>query len=330
MSTSSGRPRGHQDPMGSAYLPSKKSRLMSENRVSKINRLYEDVQKRKSRPGAEHAHRDSVVSNSSTSVLTVEGGLEDVTMLQGLLDRGPRAYGDLTLRPPAVRPVRPRALSPGRLREGLQSPLTSDADSMADEEDDLKLTPKLRSRRSIIRMSAESTPYRHAPEERMRPTNKKNTTRMQLRSQLGQPLPLGYIAHAAARPRADDTHRVDLESRLRNIMQKDRTSFEKRLQQIRQGYHDLPIGLQDDALSLQNKTREIEASETTIPFRDNTSVVAETEDLRSELNRHAQKLDEVLTLLRSTPTNSHVELIAWSACVIILILCNVYVYYYFP
>ncbi|AET40802.1 Kar1p Ecym_6431 [Eremothecium cymbalariae DBVPG len=334
--------------MGSTYLPSRESRLMSESRVSKINKLYEDVQRRRHNQVTNHSHRDSVVSNNSTSVVTVDiPSPDDLTMSQEFINRDKSSgFSDITLKPHTLHAI--RGVSPTRkYRNNLQSPINSDSEMMPEDDEAADLTPRLRSRRSIIRLSAESTPYRHSNQqtvyEMTQGTNssanasrvgyRKYNTRTQLRSQLGQPVPLGYISTMSEQPVNDQqtsiNENMDLESRLRKIMQKDKATFERRLQQIRQHYYQHPPSSVNEDMThsiMQNSVtdRNFDTSRQEGSVYDNS----ESEKIKNELHKTVEKLEEVLSLLHPTPSNYHFEFVMWSGCIIILTICNVYVYYF--
>ncbi|AMD19424.1 HBR523Cp [Eremothecium sinecaudum] len=333
--------------MDSVYVPSKNSRILSENRVSKINKLYEDVQKQRSKQQSNHTYGDSVVSNNSTSVVGLESPtLEEMNGPGPVVNRrNSISNSDFTIKPQSIftgKQTRPSPASSYGYNG--DSPDISYGESNFEreqEEDDQNLMPRLRSKGSIIRMSAENTPYKpvrqfmvgsqavrvRAQRSALRQSPRKRNTRTQLRSQLGKPVPLDYMPSSGAQyQRSAEDDSASLELRLKRIMEKDRSVFENKLRNIRRHYDEDPSETQ--APVMYNKvTANKHGTSTDNNVYDNAQV-NDGDHIRAELSKQTQKLDEILMLLRSSSNGTHMELLSWVTCIIILLFCNIYVYYY--
>lgn len=330
--------------MDSGFRPSNNSFMLSKSRVSKINKLC-DIQKQKDKQQINNTQNDYVVSNSSTSVVTLDSPtLDDMNKMHALPNRGrSNTYFDANMKLQQLfsSTNNKTAISPTkRFNSGLGSPDYSDdapLDEVEDDEERVDLNPKLRSRSSIIRLSRENTPYKRPNKTlelggmkqnsnslSVKRFDKKRNKKIELRSQLGQPVPLDYIPSSVPNNGSLTSYGPELETKLKRIIQRDKSLFESRLQQIRRHFDS---DSQKNIESLPTPKSTISGINTTT----NKNVFNEphTDEFRKELTEQAEKLNEVLQLLRSkSETSNRIEASLWMACIIILLLCNVYVYYY--
>lgn len=338
------------------FLPSKKSQKVSEERIAKINELYENIKR---------GHRDSVVSNNSTSVASQEQGADNCIPISTLEYRLPRAShtGQLKVKREndTISPFRanqtstPSASKP--LLHGFQASghyFGTGNDSCDGDDDDedyeaeLRFTPKLKSRRSLITMRRVSNSEEDqtndsfgdfAGSDRSNKSVRKLSRISSLRKTLGDPLPLPYVSkdpfssststpnESLSTASSVENKRKLMEKKWRNLIAKDKERIEKRFSNLRQ--QASPV------------SQEVYRDES-IPLIPTAGSEAERGDAISELSRelirNGEKLDNIISLLTqkdtpnvatTRPRGMSRETQFWTICIIILILCNYYVYHYF-
>lgn len=314
-----------------SYLPSRKSQLASQSRIARINNLYDRKQRQ---------HRDSVVSNNSTSVLSEDNCVP--------IDApNYRMNGKHNDEPSSI--IKHEKLSNEFLmneQREQRSPLPKD-DEDDDYEAELKFTPRLKSRGSLLTMrkkssqdsppsSEKASPVENVPKyETPQPRTRRRSRVTSLRKTLGDPVPLPYLPKGEVptpKPRdltppgtaTVDRKRQIMESKWRKLVSQDKAAVEMRLKEI----HVSPFGthssIRPDSPTL------VAGPATTLPQKS-------LEDLQKEVAINRQKLDEIIGLLNQKqkfafPFESfHLKLeesTFWTICIIILALCNIYVYYY--
>lgn len=351
------------------YLPTKKSLLFSQSRIAKINQLYEHKKRE---------DRDSVVSNNSTSVISDEQEADNCIPISGL------TYGlhnNYHVDEPTETVKQENGINPfrtGSTRKSLtpsppHSPTVvingnhwkktgyssekddvhiDDDDGDEDYEAELRFTPKLKSRNSLITMRIPSGTEKEAEKldnnenlERLRraPQHIRKTSRtLSLRKTLGDPLPLPYIKsehspensiisssgnNSILTPDALNKKRQDMETKWRKLISQDRSIVENRFQELR-----------NNILPTAGSVRANEL----LPPMSSSTIQGETinstslSKLNEEIITNRKKLDHIIDLLnqknhvpKSMGTDFYPnESIRWTICIIVLIICNIYVYSY--
>lgn len=324
-----------------SYLPTKKSQQASEARIAKINELYESIKKK---------HQDSVVSNNSTSVASDEQEADNCIQVNGLDYRLPSVSHT---EEPSVTVKEEDAMNVFRLNQTPTPPerlqrLGSENNHRAFEEEDdeddyeaeLRFTPKFKSRRSLITMKQSSSLQKKVhpvvPNKVRRPSRVSS-----LRKALGDPLPLPYVGKRKLSNGIDpglgfnnsltngtiNKNRQMMERKWKKLISQDRDLIEKRFAEIRQR-------------SSQNNP-DISFNDALPPPVSVSTAGQQNVNSLSELNKeiiaNREKLDHIIGLL------SHQQNVAtrtiklqrpsrevqhWTICIIVLIICNLYVYYY--
>ncbi|CAR27143.1 hypothetical protein ZYGR_0I04150 [Zygosaccharomyces rouxii] len=326
-----------------SYLPSRRSQLVSQNRIAKINELYEQKQRQ---------HQDSVVSNNSTSVVSED----NCVPIRGLTTY--RIQGQYNVDEPSTT-VKHEELPSTFATNTTKNLQEQEPEDNTDEdyEDELKFTPKLKSRRSLLTMRKNFEQEANSPisndepspmEDVSTPLPKVRRRVGSLRKSLGDPLPLPYLPrdsspiHKERRepvsqsphlvsPSNVDKKRQIMESKWRKLVSQDKSMLESRLKELRRP--SLPTTMPPPRPD----------SPTLVPQKTSTSLPnpppQSLEELQQEIISNRQRLDEIIVLLnqKQKPSlqfpslNFHYrwnESTFWTLCIIALILCNFYVYYY--
>lgn len=327
-----------------SYLPTKKSQQASQARIAKINELYESMKK----------HQDSVVSNNSTSVASDDQEKDNCVQIHGLdynltnvkhedepsviiKENNTVNMFDLNQTPtPGRHPHRTGV-------ERIHRPFVDDDDDDDDYEAELRFTPKFKSRGSLITMRKSSNPKTGEPLESSittAPNRARRPSRISsLRRVLGDPLPLPYLEGAGSnytspsqrpdRSLTEDSVRRKrqlMERKWRNLIAQDKKLVESKLEKIRQKpSHEV----QDESFSSTIPPFSLSASGGALP--DSLT------SLQKEIIANREKLDHIITLLSQKeivrPRTFQLqrpskEVLLWTICIIVLIVCNLYVYYY--
>lgn len=330
-----------------SYLPSYESRIVSESRVARINELYNKTKKKY------HEHRDSVISNNSTSVQDV--GLEDhchpLSNVPNPDDVHILAQGPPTVTIKAEPPSNP-----------FHPPVHENKTSPEENyEEELQFTPKLRSKKSIIsfRSSRHSTPLSHgkstAREDRSfgvvqeplffstdnkRRVMSRRDRLKELKGKLGNPVPLDYLNQDGP---ADVSslleRRQEIEDRWKRILSSDKGLNHQKLQNISHAYEsrnnssvfsdgdivaDSSVVHNNDIPNSSNNklddiSEEVEKNHLSIS-------IDQISDIREGIRNNSERLDKVIELLGEKNSNNRREVVFWGICIIILILLNIYVY----
>ncbi|GAV53132.1 hypothetical protein ZYGR_0AI04140 [Zygosaccharomyces rouxii] len=328
-----------------SYLPSKRSQLVSQNRIAKINELYEQKQRQ---------HQDSVVSNNSTSVVSED----NCVPIHGLTTY--RAQGQYNVDEPST------TVKHEELPNTFTTSTTSNRqeqepgeDNDEDYEDELKFTPKLKSRRSLLTIRKNFEQEADSPisndesstmENLSTPLPKVKRRIGSLRKSLGDPLPLPYLPRdpnqnnrECSEPVPQSPHLVSssnvdrkrqiMDSKWRKLVSQDKSMLESRLKELRRPSlpTTAPPPPRPDSPTLASQS-------TTLPTLS-PHLPQTLEELQQEIISNRQKLDEIIVLLNQKQKPSlqfpslkfHYrwnEFTFWTLCIITLILCNFYVYYY--
>lgn len=349
------------------YLPTKKSQLASQSRIAKINQLYEHKKRE---------HRDSVVSNNSTSVISDEQEADNCIPISGLTYRLHNNYhvDEPTATVKQENGINPFRTSRTRVSSTPSPPhspeviishnhwkkeeyfsekddIHTDDDGDEDYEAELRFTPRLKSRNSLITMRIPSNTQKESENieddenlERLRraPQHIRKTSRtLSLRKTLGDPLPLPYIKsepspensiisssgnNSILTPNALNKKRQDMETKWRKLISQDKSIVENRFQELRNNI--LPR-----TGSVQAKEPLPSMSASTIQLENPTSL----SKLNEEIITNRKKLDYIIDLLNQknhvpSSVGNHLylnEYVRWTICIIVLIICNIYVYCYF-
>lgn len=333
-----------------SYLPSKKSQRVSEERIARINELYESIKR---------DHRDSVVSNNSTSVASQEAGADDCIPINNLEIRLPKAthidQPKVKRENEAISPfqtgqtstpsISRRIGSEFRANESQAESSYNDDDDDDDLEAELRFTPKLKSRRSLLTMRrlsnsvGDTNDSYESVARSMRSGRTRRPSRISsLRKTLGEPLPLPYVSKdnsmdltrssddpILAKKSLENRRRL-MEGKWRTLIARDKELIEKRFANLRRDASpDNKTISGDDSLP----------SVSTAPERHEDSAILQ---LNKEILRNREKLEDIIKLLSRRPaadtgpesSNSvSRETQFWIICIIVLILCNIYVYHYF-
>lgn len=340
----------------SSYLPTKRSQLASKARIAKINELYE-----KSRP----AHRDSVVSNNSTSVVPNNADSDNCAPIYGLKykpqNAHPQGESTATVKQDnsALNPfrfgIRPQPSTPSPLFKGVPRNEKADLPSQIEKEEhmlndheesfeeELKFTPKLKSRRSLIissNLSDDEASVKHDNPERLRRTShsfRRRSRRLSLIRTLGDPLPLPYVnsrndseigstASATSNSTALSSESLNhkrriIETKWRNLISPAKSVLEDRFGENKEHLDPTRSILGPVLPGLQSISS------------NNVQAFEPLKILEKEIITNREKLDEIITLLNKnskieSPHINSNEYYFWVVCIIILIFCNVCVYYY--
>ncbi|SCV05279.1 LANO_0H03994g1_1 [Lachancea nothofagi CBS 11611] len=317
-------------------LPSYEHRLASESRVARINELYNKSQKH-------NIHRDSIISDASTSVPDIHNGIYTEDNCQPLINLPHNKAPDLPL------PVQQETVTikPEVISNPFRPRLTEVRPRSKDEmEKELQFTPKLRSRRSII---SSRTPSHGSPpsvddnhKSRIKPrvlwtyneprtiikkrgfSDRRRESYKGLKERLGKPLPLGYLSpeDQNGEERGTQSQKKDLESRWRRILSsreaetshKSNTSWQKSRSPSEDG--SVRLHKSDSGSSLQD-------------FPDEAYSLEEHEGqiltIHESIRTNTEKLDQIIALLDDhKKTDSKREITAWIICIIILVGLNLY------
>ncbi|QLL32557.1 hypothetical protein HG536_0D00790 [Torulaspora globosa] len=337
-----------------SYLPSKKSQRVSEERIARINELYENIKR---------DHRDSVVSNNSTSVGSQEAGVDDCIPINNLELRLPKVNHidqpnvkreNETISPFQTEQTSTPSVSRHIAKEfrASESHVESSYERDDDDDDDdleaeLRFTPKLKSRRSLLTMRRLSSSVGDRTNESFesvaRPMHSGGRIRRagrisSLRKTLGEPLPLPYVSkdNSADLTRSSndpslakkslESRRRLMEGKWRTLIARDKELIEKRFANLRQ-----ETSSDNKAIPANDSLPSI----STTPERQQEGGILE---LSKEIQRNGEKLDDIIKLLSQRPAADTVpaspnsvsrETLFWTICIIVLILCNIYVYHYF-
>ncbi|EDO17975.1 hypothetical protein Kpol_1054p22 [Vanderwaltozyma polyspora DSM 70294] len=323
-----------------SYLPSKKSQLTSRSRIAKINELYE----RKKRE-----HRDSVVSNSSTSVVSSSPShsiqeVESNGIDYSSADDQSKEIQHQNISNPFAIPL--RTSTPPMKKKYIPGTVNIDDKIVSDDDymEELKFTPKLKSRKSIESMRSlrrDDNVVRRNVSTVKNTNQRKISNSTSIRHSLGDPLPLPYIRNE--QPNINNQRinqlmtvdsieqkRKDMENKWGHLITKNRHQMEEKLKIIRSSSNN-SIGF----------SRSASPSARYSDFTDNE---IETEEdinlsqLQEEIKHNRDKLDHIIDLLHSKKIGNKskdnkgkeilhvVEYLIWTICIVILILCNYYVY----
>ncbi|QLG74249.1 hypothetical protein HG535_0G01330 [Zygotorulaspora mrakii] len=335
------------------YLPTKKSQLVSQARIAKINELY----KRKNKE-----HRDSVVSNNSTSVLSNTTNSNDCAPVFGLKYK-PNNNGyhldepTATVKQEVSEPnlfnftVPPQQPSPStssdvgtsdNRQQKLQNrrPVVHNEDDDEDYEAELKFTPRLKSRRSLIISSnlgdSDGDFENEMPERLRRPAHGSSSRnrRLSLKKALGDPLPLPYVNKDFENSsNGNDTVLTDeafnekrrlIEKKWRYLVSPGKRVAESRFKENKE-YHDSnnsPFSIFKSELSASSSNSALATGSHEI-----------MKSLKEEIISNRDKLDRIVDLLNNqnkirTTNSNYSEYSFWIFCIILLIFFNIYVYYY--
>ncbi|QLQ79433.1 hypothetical protein HG537_0C00800 [Torulaspora globosa] len=334
-------------PLNTQYLPSKKSQRVSEERIARINELYENIKR---------DHRDSVVSNNSTSVASQEAG-DDCIPIDNLELRLPKSnnidQSKLKRDNETISPFQTGRTSTPMVSRHLTNEFRaneSHVESSYDDDDDdleaeLRFTPKLKSRRSLLTMrrlsnSAEANDSYESVVRSMRSDGRKRRPSRisSLRKTLGEPLPLPYVSkdNSVDLTRGSDdpfpakksleNRRGLMEGKWRTLIARDKELIEKRFANLRR-----EASSDDKTISGGDSLPSVSIA----PERQQDDALLE---LNKEILRNREKLDDIIKLLSQRPATDTVlassnnvsrETQFWIICIIVLILCNIYVYHYF-
>ncbi|SCU96523.1 LAME_0F16534g1_1 [Lachancea meyersii CBS 8951] len=327
-------------------LPSYEYRLASESRVARINEIYNKNHKR-----ITNKHRDSIISDNSTSVLSnTQNDLHSEDNCQPVvnLQYKPQAAvekPELPFEQTATRTVKAESeFNPFRPRFTEARPRSKD-----EMEQELHFTPKLRTRRSIIfsRTPGHDTPIRDEPFQFLNPKKRRLSnlrtessslkTReglKELKARLGKPLPLGYLA--SSRQRNDETaapssQRKALESRWKRILSSAEsekpkgwnTSWHRARSPSNQD--STQLHLSDSETSLlkllsDDDNRAEDEGDASKPVRE-----GQLKTIKESLQTNNEKLEQILAILNDKKQfSSKGEATAWVICIIILIGLNLY------
>lgn len=334
----------------SNYLPSKRSQLVSKNRIAKINELYEQKQRQ---------HQDSVVSNNSTSVVSEDNCIP----IHGLPNY--RAQSQYNVDEPFTTVKHEEVPNTFTINPRNNDKEEEEPEEGNDEdyEDELKFTPKLKSRRSLLTMRKNFEQEINSPisndesstmeEEESTPIPKIRRRVGSVRKSLGDPVPLPYLLRDSGlnnkegtvpisqspqpvSPSNVDRKRQVMESKWRKLVSQDKSMLESRLKELRKP--SLPTTTQSPQPQPRPEPLTIGSQPTKLPTVS-SPLPQSLEEIQQEIISNRQKLDEIIILLnqkKSSPLEFSSlklhyrwnEFTFWTLCIIILILCNIYVYYY--
>ncbi|CAR21665.1 Kar1p [Lachancea thermotolerans CBS 6340] len=305
-------------------LPSREYRIASESRIARINELYNRSQR-------QQKHRDSIISDNSTSVPYIQ----DEDDCQPLAYLAPNRVRRAPVAPPDSETIKPAPVkNPFRPKPTEERPFSED-----DVERELQFTPKLMSRRSIVssRTPSHGTPLRREGPEDIVPDTPvqlpiwfskqvvpdfNNTNRAarrreafkELKQKLGKPLPLGYLsdfqdeASRSTKKNVEERRKRMLSSKGRDISWHDTRSLSDESSGIHSPHTSASSG---DFIA-----GELSATSTDDGFHQNIS-----EGLRT----NSEKLDQIMVLLETRKkAASKRECLAWIFCIIVLIALNLY------
>ncbi|CUS22401.1 LAQU0S05e04544g1_1 [Lachancea quebecensis] len=305
-------------------LPSREYRIASESRIARINELYNRSQR-------QQKHRDSIISDNSTSVPYIHED-DDCQQLRYL---APNRVRRTPLAPPDSETIKPAPVkNPFRPKPKDERPFSED-----DVERELQFTPKLRSRNSIVssRTPSHGTPLRRKDPEDIVPDTPvqlplwfakqaapgyNNTNRVarrretfkELKQKLGKPLPLGYLSDPqdevaqSSKKTVEERRKRILSSKERDISSHDSRSLS-----------DESIAIHSPHTSASSRgfiAGDVSATSSDDGFHHNIS---------EGLKTNSEKLDQIMALLETKEnTASKRECLAWIFCIIVLIALNLY------
>ncbi|SCU98251.1 LAMI_0F13740g1_1 [Lachancea mirantina] len=303
-----------------SYLPSHEARLASESRIAKINEIYHQARRKYQQ------HRDSVISNSSTSVQDVEDTdhchpIETIGIGDQVLDPPVKEETVTIKRQPFESRLEDRLENrlEDRFHDRLETPKSNASSPFQDNyQEELEFTPQLRTKRSILtfRSLGQGTPRN---QENRNPASRRNlfTRRerfQELKKRLGEPVPLEYLNHNSGSAPTDK-----LEAFLNRSHDLDLSSVPKSHSE-----------LYDVSHTPREVTGATSGSSLAGPsFMNNESMMAPNriQDIDDLVRSNTDKLDQIMLLLNDIARNRHnSEITFWSICIVILIILNVYVY----
>ncbi|QEU60672.1 Kar1 [Kluyveromyces lactis] len=169
-----------------------------------------------------------------------------------------------------------------------------------DDEVNPQFMPKLRSKQSIVNLSQHNTP------------KKLNTfpKRRQLKEKLGDPLPLPYLD-----PQQKMEVGRDLQSRWNTIISNAK---------VRQTNAE-PVNKAKRVLEAPSFESQRKISRRVFQSSEITALESQLKDTSAKLDRLIDILQDKETLIGKSMTY---EPVIWLSCIIILVLCNVWVYHY--
>ena len=337
----------------SGYLPSKKLQLTSQSRIAKINQLYEQQQRK---------HRDSVVSNNSTTQLFSYNDGKGINEDDNCIPIS-RFQEDI-----------PREIKRERVSKPFSLPLISSTppqrnkkktfmtdketvtalvdDYEEDYEEELGFTPKLKSRRSIEsmrNMKHIDDPVRRVISGTGNGIQHRISRVQSLRAILGNPLPLPYIKNSNRtishqRTISGNIMTLDTIERKRKVMESkwnklianDIQEVEEKLNSRKSSYMHQERQPSSVFHSF-NLSEESGSKESSILPQE----YVELSQLHEDIISNSDKLDHIITILKPNPSESSktahiqnkdsrhiIDYILWTICIIILIICNIYVFKY--
>ncbi|SCU87807.1 LADA_0E06282g1_1 [Lachancea dasiensis] len=340
-------------------LPSYENRLASEARVARINELYNRAQKLHVREENQRNHRDSIISDNSTSVAgsSHEANPQDNYKRLTFLPKYQNQQGShrgATLQQEQSETV---TIKPEVVSNPFNPKITEVRPRSKDEmEQELHFTPELRSTKSLVSSRSPSS-------ERLWP-NEGRTLRVQaiprrvfkeprsthfrtnvdrgrrresfkeLKQRLGRPVPLGYLS-SGEQGLSSGPNRKELESRWKKIIsgknpeisqEWDSSWNESRSPSAHTSLKSNSSGVELSLRQLDDDDDDkpdLDELEMSIdrPKTGNSHLYAIDETLRT----NSQKLDQVLALLDGKQrTDYRTEAMAWIICIIILIGLNLY------
>ncbi|SCU93128.1 LAFA_0F14840g1_1 [Lachancea sp. 'fantastica'] len=327
-----------------SHLPSYENRLASESRIAKINEIYNRNHKRDTQ-----RHRDSIISDNSTSVVSDIHDGPYLQESQPVVDLNYKQQESFEKRPP-INIAQPdfSTIKPEDGFNPFRPKFTEARPRSRDEmEQELHFTPKLRSRRSIIysRTPSHEDPAKEEALQFFKTKNRgfsgvgKNestSTRSrerfkELKARLGKPLPLGYLSSASESKEEDpQSHRKPVESRWKRILSSadKKTDWSILQDRIRspsdQGSVRMHVSDSQASLAGLLNDDEDKADEESKA----SSFVGEggqLDSINENLRTNTEKLDQIMTILNDKRQhNGKIEVIAWVACIIVLVLLNVF------
>ncbi|KAG0674627.1 hypothetical protein C6P41_001660 [Kluyveromyces marxianus] len=176
-----------------------------------------------------------------------------------------------------------------------------------------RFMPKLRSKHSIVELSQHST-----PKKSIAIYDNPIPKRRVLKEKLGEPLPLPYLD-----PKKPVDVGTDLETRWNTIISTAKVRQKKK-----------PLLSNTKAVQVETAEPRLRSSSVPqrirIPSKSAIESNREYTDLETQLKNTSVKLDKLIELLQNNQQviNNKYEPFIWLFCIIILILCNVWVYHY--
>ncbi|CEP64637.1 Kar1p LALA0_S12e03466g [Lachancea lanzarotensis] len=334
--------------LNQSHLPSYENRLASESRIARINEIYNRSHKQDSQK-----HRDSIISDNSTSVVS---DLHDGPYLQEsqpVVDLNYRQQEFLDKRP--TNNIEAPEFSTIKLEDGFnpfRPRFTEVRPRSKDEmEQELHFTPKLRSRRSIIfsRTPSNDIPVReealHLFKNRNRhfssdigknestTSAKSRESFKELKARLGKPLPLGYLSSSSENHEENpESHKKAVKPRWKRILSSsekrpDWTTLQDRIRSP-SDHGSIRMHASDSEMSLAGLLGDDEDRANDGAAADPSKLVVDEEHfetINENLRTNTEKLDQIMTILdERSQNNGKLEAVAWVTCIIILVLLNVF------